>query len=192
MRVPRSQPPAYGSWKLSCSWSSGPRNMMTVRVRRAAATSMSLEVELGRRDDLEVVAVGQPAGAHADRGEHLEDPVDLLDAGEVAQRRAAAVEQGGAEQGDGGVLGRLDVDRAGAASGRRRCAGAAGRSGRARRTRSRGASPILASMSRLRFCLPCSMRVTAPWRGAEQLGSSDWVSPLWRRASRMRPPIRVR
>ena len=41
MRVPRSQPPAYGSWKASCSWSSGPRNMMTVRVRRAAATSMS-------------------------------------------------------------------------------------------------------------------------------------------------------
>ena len=65
-----------------------------------------VEVELGRRDDLEVVAVGQPAGAHADRGEHLEDAVDLLDAGQVAQRRAAPVEQGGAEQRDRGVLAR--------------------------------------------------------------------------------------
>ena len=44
--------------------------------------------------------------------EHLEDPVDLLDPREVAQGRAPAVEQRGAEEGDGGVLGRLDVDRA--------------------------------------------------------------------------------
>ena len=71
------------------------------------------EVELRRRDDLEVVAVGEPADPDADRGEHLDDPVDLLDAGEAAQRRAALVEQGGAEEGDGGVLARLDRDRAG-------------------------------------------------------------------------------
>ena len=45
--------------------------------------------------------------------QHLEDPVDLLDAGDLAQRRAALVEQRGAQQGDAGVLARLDVDRAG-------------------------------------------------------------------------------
>ena len=44
--------------------------------------------------------------------EHLEQAVDLLDARDLAQRRAPAVEQGGAEQGDAGVLRRLDVDRA--------------------------------------------------------------------------------
>ncbi len=54
------------------------------------------------------------------------------------------------------------------------------------------ASPILASMSRLRFCLPCSMRVTAPWEVPSSSASSLWVIPLWRRASRMSPPIRVR
>src|SRR6185312_9870225 len=68
------------------------------------------QVEPGRRDDLEVVAAGDPAGAHADRVQHLEDPVDLLDASEVAQRRAAPVEQRRAEKSDGGVLGGLDVD----------------------------------------------------------------------------------
>ena len=113
VRVPRSQPPAYGSWKCSSSCSSGPRNMMTVRVRRAASTSMLAEVEAGRGHDLEVVAVGQPAHPDADRGEHLDDPVDLLDAGQAAQGGAALVEQAGAEQGDGGVLARLDRDRAG-------------------------------------------------------------------------------
>ena len=71
------------------------------------------EVEAGRGHDLEVVAVGQPAHPDADRGEHLDDPVDLLDAGQAAQRGAALVEQAGAEQGDGGVLARLDRDRAG-------------------------------------------------------------------------------
>ncbi len=41
VRVPRSQPPAYGSLKWSIRCSSGPRNMMIERVRRAAAASMA-------------------------------------------------------------------------------------------------------------------------------------------------------
>ena len=87
--------------------------MITERVRRAASSSMRLEVEVVRRDDLEVVVVVEPAGLHAHAGEHLEQPVDLLDAGDLAQRRPAAVEQRGAEQRDAGVLGGLHVDGAG-------------------------------------------------------------------------------
>ena len=75
------------------------------------------QVELGRRDDLEVVLGVQPLGLDAERVQHLEQPVDLLDPGDPAQRRATAVEQRGAEQRDAGVLRRLDVDRAGQGGG---------------------------------------------------------------------------
>ena len=71
------------------------------------------QVDLGRGDDLEVIAVGQPADLHIERGEHLDDAVDLFDPGEVAQGGTALVEQAGAEQADGGVLARLHRDRAG-------------------------------------------------------------------------------
>ena len=71
------------------------------------------EVELLRRDDLEVVLVVDPPGLHAEAAEHLEQPVDLLDPGDLAERGATAVEQGGAEQRDTGVLRGLDVDGAG-------------------------------------------------------------------------------
>ena len=54
------------------------------------------------------------------------------------------------------------------------------------------ASPILASMSRLRFCRPDSIRVTALCEVPSSPASSDWVIPLWRRASRIRPPMRVK
>ena len=40
VRVPRLQPPAYGNSNSSSSCSSGPRNMMIDRVRRAASSSM--------------------------------------------------------------------------------------------------------------------------------------------------------
>ena len=42
--------------------------------------------------------------------EHLEEAVDLLDPGDLAQRRTTPVEQRGAEQSDAGVLRGLDVD----------------------------------------------------------------------------------
>ena len=71
------------------------------------------EVEVGGRDDLQVVVVADPAGGDAEGVEHLEQAVDLLDARDLAQRRTALVEQGGAQQRDAGVLGGLDVDRAG-------------------------------------------------------------------------------
>ena len=70
------------------------------------------EVELLGRHDLEVVVVVEPPGLDAEAVEHLEQPVDLLDAGDLAQRGAAAVEQRGAQQRDAGVLRGLDVDRA--------------------------------------------------------------------------------
>ena len=54
------------------------------------------------------------------------------------------------------------------------------------------ASPIRASISRLRFCWPCSIRATALWLVARLRASSDWVSPLCRRASRMSTPMRWR
>lgn len=75
-----------------------------------------LHVQLGRRHDLQVGAVVDPAGAHADGVEHLQEAVDLLDAGDPAQYRAPLVEQRGAQQGHAGVLAGLDVDGAGQAT----------------------------------------------------------------------------
>jgi len=72
-----------------------------------------VEVELRGRDDLEVVVGVEPPGLHAQAGQHLEQAVDLLDPGDLAQRRASAVEQGRAEQRDPRVLGGLDRDRPG-------------------------------------------------------------------------------
>ena len=57
--------------------------------------------------------VVEPPGLHAEALQHLEQAVDLLDPGDPAQRGAPPVEQGGAEQGDPGVLRRLDVDPSG-------------------------------------------------------------------------------
>ena len=71
------------------------------------------EVELLGRDDLEIALVADPPGVDAEAAQHLEQAVDLLDPGDLAQRRLPAVEQRGAEQGDAGVLRGLDVDLAG-------------------------------------------------------------------------------
>ncbi len=68
------------------------------------------EVELGGRDDLEVVVVADPAGRDTEGVEHLEQPVDLLDPGDLAQRRTSLVEQRGAQQRDTRVLRGLHVD----------------------------------------------------------------------------------
>ena len=86
VRVPRSQPPAYGQLE----------GVGAVQQRaeehddRAGTPGRGLvdraQVELLGRDDLEVVVVVEPAGVHADAGEHLEQPVDLLDPGDLAQR----------------------------------------------------------------------------------------------------------
>ena len=86
---------------------------MIERVRRAAVSSMWSRSSSRGRDDLEVVVVVEPAGLDAEAVEHLEQPVDLLDPGDLAQRGAAPVEQRGAQQRDAGVLGGLDVDAAG-------------------------------------------------------------------------------
>ena len=86
---------------------------MMERVRRAASASMASRSSSAGRHDLQVDAVVDPAGAHADGVEDLQEAVDLLDAGHPAQHGAALVEQGGAEQRHAGVLARLDVDGAG-------------------------------------------------------------------------------
>ena len=147
------------------------------------------EVELLGRDDLEVVVVVEPAGLDAEAAEHLEQPVDLLDPGDLAQRGAAAVEQRGAEQRDPGVLGGLDVDAARTASSgpvTRRWVGPAPR---ATISESR-AAPIRASISSERFWWPFSIRLIALWLVASSSASCAWVSPRCLRASRMRLPIR--
>ncbi len=53
-------------------------------------------------------------------------------------------------------------------------------------------SPMRASISRLRFCLPCSMRATALWLVPSDSASSFCVMPWWRRASRIKVPMRAR
>ena len=86
---------------------------MMLRVRRAASSSIALRSSRVRGLQLEVVVLVVPGVAEPDAGQHLEDPVDLLDAGHLAQRGAALVEQGGAQQRHAGVLARLHRDRAG-------------------------------------------------------------------------------
>ena len=102
---------AARSSSLRCS--SGPRNMITERVRRAASSSMrprssSVGGMISRSFSSLSQRVWTPRLV-----EHLEQAVDLLDPGDLAQRGPAAVEQRGAEQRDAGVLGGLDLDRAG-------------------------------------------------------------------------------
>ena len=72
-----------------------------------------LHVQLGRRHDLQVDAVVDPAGAHADGAQHLQQAVHLFDAGDPAQHRAPLVEERGAQQRHTSVLAGLDVDGAG-------------------------------------------------------------------------------
>ena len=54
------------------------------------------------------------------------------------------------------------------------------------------ASPIRASISRLRFCPPFSIRLTALWLVPSSVASWVCVQPRCLRASRIRPPIRTR
>jgi hypothetical protein len=68
------------------------------------------QVKVRRRDDLEVVLGVEPAGPHADALQDLEQPVDLLDARDPAQRRTPPVQEGGAQQRHAGVLRGLDLD----------------------------------------------------------------------------------
>ena len=71
------------------------------------------QVEHVGADELQLGLVVRPGHLDPDGLQHLEDPVDLLDLGHALQHRAAAVEQRGAQQGDGGVLGGAHVDGAG-------------------------------------------------------------------------------
>ena len=71
----------------------------------------SREVEASRRGDLQVIAARQPTDLDPDAGQHLDDPVDLFDAGEATERGAPVVEQRSAQQCHRGVLAGLDVDR---------------------------------------------------------------------------------
>ena len=49
VRAPRSQPPAYGRSKVVYECSSGPRNMITERVRRAASRSIDSSLSFSGR-----------------------------------------------------------------------------------------------------------------------------------------------
>lgn len=135
-----------------------------------------LHVQLRGRHDLQVDAVVDPAGADTDGVEDLQEPEDLFDAGDAAQHGAALVEEGAAEQGDAGVLARLDVDGA-------REAPAADDpqmhgTGVADDTISLSrASPMRAIISRLMFWLPRSMRLTALWLVARASASCVCVQP---------------
>jgi hypothetical protein len=62
--------------------------------------------------DLQIVRV-EPGALDADTGQHFDDPVDFLDPGQPAQRRGAAVDQAGAQQGNAGVLAAVDIDGSG-------------------------------------------------------------------------------
>ena len=85
---------------------------MMLRVRRAASASMPARSSSSGTTSVRSWPALVPGGRDADRAQHVEDALHLDDAGHVAQRRPAAVEQGGAQQGDGGVLRRLDDDAA--------------------------------------------------------------------------------
>ena len=177
VRVPRLQPPAYGRSKVVVAvqqraeehddraGTAGrrPRRCRPGRARPAGTISRSLSSLSQRVCDAEAV-------------QHLEEPVDLLDAGDLAQRGAALVEQGGAQQRDAGVLGRLDVDASRTASSgpvTRRCVGPAPRA----TISESSAAPMRASISRVRFWWPFSMRLTALWLVLSSSASWCWVQP---------------
>src|SRR5690606_33363916 len=71
------------------------------------------EVEFFGRGDLEVAVGADPAVVHAHARQDAEDAVDLFDAGDAAERGGAVGEEAGAQEGDAGVFGGLDVDGAG-------------------------------------------------------------------------------
>ena len=151
----------------------------------------AVEVELLGRDDLEVVAAGEPSGSDADRGSTSR--IRLTSSmrarlRSVVRPRLSSDAQSSATAAFLDVLTSIEPLSFWPPT-MRRCCGPEW----PRETNSESrVSPIWASMSRLRFCLPCSMRVTALWLVPSELASSDWVIPLWRRASRIRDPIRPR
>ena len=114
VRVPRLQPPAYGSSKVV-----GAVQQRAEEHDHRAGTAGGGLVDRGRGRARAGGMISRSLSALSQRVwtprllEHLEQPVDLLDAGDLAQRGPAAVEQRGAQQRDAGVLGGLDVDRAG-------------------------------------------------------------------------------
>jgi hypothetical protein len=63
-----------------------------------------VQLELVRPNQLQVIAVVEPTRLYADAGQHLEDPVDLLDSGDATEDRPTPVQQAGAQQPDSGVL----------------------------------------------------------------------------------------
>ena len=91
VRVPRSQPPAYGQLEGGQLVEQRPEEHDDGAGAAGGVDVDAREVEARRGHDLEVVAVGQPAHPDTDRGEHLDDPVDLLDEqyGGLAQLRIA-------------------------------------------------------------------------------------------------------
>ena len=69
-----------------------------------------VEVQRGRAPEFELGLVVRPGRLHTDALQHLEDAVDLLNLGDAAQDRPSAVQQGRAQEGDGGVLRGAHVD----------------------------------------------------------------------------------
>ncbi len=165
--------------------------MMTVRVRRAAATSMSSRLSS---------AGGMISRSLLSGSQRVRTPIDASTSRmrltssmrarlrRVVRPRLSSAAQSSATAAFLEVLTSMEPVSFWPPT-MRRCCGPEWPSETNSESR---ASPILASMSRLRFCLPCSMRVTAPWEVPSRSARSDWVMPLWRRASRMSPPIRVR
>ncbi len=138
VRVPRSQPPAYGSSKTSWRCISGPRNMMIERVRRAASSSMrSRSRSAGGTISRSLSSLSQrvctPMLASTSRSR--------LTSSMRATRRSVVrprLSRRGAEQRDAGVLRGLHVDGAGQ---RRRAGDPQVRRARRRARRSRSRAP---------------------------------------------------
>jgi hypothetical protein len=171
VRVPRSHPPAYGSWKLPSSCRSGPRNMMTVRVRRAASTSMlSRSMRAGG-----MISRSLLSGSHRTLTpiEVSTSMIRLTSSMRARLRRVVRplLSSAGAQQGDGGVLARLDRDRAGELlAADDRAGAAAGRCARARRTRCRASRRCARASPGLRFWLALFDAGDCALARAEQVG----------------------
>ena len=188
VRVPRSQPPAYGSWKSSSRCISGPSSSSMLRVRRAASTSMAARSRRAGGTSSRSVPpliqrVRTPMLARTSRMR--------LTSSMRASRRSTVrplvrrLAQSSATAAFLLVLTSMAPDR-GAPPWTRRCIGPDAPSETISLS---SAEPIRASISRLRFWCPRSMRFTALWLVPSTRASSVWVSPRCRRASRMSEPI---
>ena len=188
VRVPSWQPPAYGSSKVSARWSSGPRNISTERVRRAAASSIELRSSslggaISRSPSSPIQRVWTPRLPSTSSRRLTSSMRATLRS--VVLPRFSSEAQSRATPAFFDVFTSISPERVVGPVIRRWV----GPAPSATISESR-AEPMRATISSERFWWPFSMRFTALWLVWRRSASCCCVSPRWVRASRISFPMR--